>query len=56
MESIGSNPAALGSILFIGAVLVMLLLLVRTAGKSWEAQGRLTYDDDDTAVPGRENT
>ena len=56
VDSIGSNPAALGSILFIGAVLVTLLLLVRTAGKRWEAQGRLTYDDDDTAVSGGENT
>jgi len=24
----------------------MLLLLVRIAGRRWEAEGRLTYDDD----------
>jgi hypothetical protein len=44
--SISKNPAALGSILFIAAVLIMLLLLVRIAGRRWEAEGRLTYDDD----------
>jgi NSS family neurotransmitter:Na+ symporter len=43
---ISENPAALGSILFIAAVLIMLLLLVRIAGRRWEAEGRLTYDDD----------
>ena len=45
-KTIGENSAALGSILFIGAVLAMLLLLVRSAGRRWEAEGRLTYDDD----------
>ena len=29
-----------------GGVLAMLLLLVRSAGRRWEAEGRLTYDDD----------
>lgn len=47
MTSIGENPAARGSIMFIGAVLATLLLLVHIAGKRWEAQGRLTYDDKD---------
>ena len=46
VDSISENPAALSSILFIAAVLIMLLLLVHSAGRRWEAEGRLTYDDD----------
>ena len=46
VDEISENSAALSSILFIGGVLAMLLLLVRSAGRRWEAEGRLTYDDD----------
>ncbi len=40
VEKIGKNPVALGSILFIGAVLGFLLLMVHIAGRRWEADGK----------------
>jgi SNF family Na+-dependent transporter len=40
IEKIGKNPVALGSILFIGAVLGFLILMVHIAGRRWEAAGK----------------
>ncbi len=40
IEMIATNRIALLSVVFIGAVLMFLLLLVRIAGKRWEAEGR----------------
>lgn len=42
-ETIGSNQAALSSVLFIAVILGFLLLLINIAGRRWEAEGR--YND-----------
>jgi SNF family Na+-dependent transporter len=44
VETIGNNPVALMSMFFILGVFVFLLLMIRIAGKRWEAQGRLKYE------------
>ena len=49
VEKIGNDPVALGSILFIGAILVFLLLLIHIAGKRWQAQGRFDHIDAESA-------
>jgi hypothetical protein len=40
VEKISKDPVALGSIVFIGAVLAFLLLMVHIAGRRWEAEGK----------------
>jgi branched-subunit amino acid transport protein AzlD len=42
IEMIATNRVALLSAVFLGSILMFLLLLVRIAGKRWEAQGRFT--------------
>ena len=39
-ETIGRNRTALASVLFLLTILAFLLLLIRIAGKRWEAEGR----------------
>ena len=46
VESIGDNPAALSSVMFIFVVFGFLLLLINIAGRRWQAEGR--YDDLET--------
>ncbi len=46
------DPVALGSVLFIGAILAFVLVLIHFAGKRWVAEGRYAgIDDDDPAFP-----
>ncbi len=41
VEKVANSPVAIGSILFIGAILAFLMLMVRIAGQRWEREGRL---------------
>ncbi len=45
IEQIGNDPVVLSSVLFIGAILAFLLVMIHIAGQRWEAQGRLHYGD-----------
>ena len=40
IEKIGSNRSALASVIFMLIIFVFLLMLIRIAGKRWEAEGR----------------
>jgi len=45
IEKTSGSPVALMSMFFIFGIFIFLLLLIHIAGKRWEAQGRLTYDN-----------
>lgn len=46
VETIGNNPAALSSVMFIVVIWFFLLLLIHIAGRRWEAEGRFANLDD----------
>ncbi len=47
VEKIGNSPVAIGSMVFIGVILVFLMLLVHIAGRRWKAEGRFDHLDDE---------
>lgn len=49
LKALSKEPVALNSVLFIGAILVFLMILIYLAGKRWVAEGRYAGIDD--AVP-----
>lgn len=46
-KAIAADPVALGSILFIGVILVFLVILIHLAGKRWVAENRYIGVDDE---------
>jgi len=45
VEKIGNDDVAFSSIMFMSAVLVFLLIMIRIAGRRWEAEGRFDHTD-----------
>ncbi len=49
-HKIWNDPVALGSVLFMGVILTFMLVLIRIAGKRWEAEGRFDRVADDGSL------